>query len=450
MKKVISKILAVALAAMMAVSMTACGGGSSTAASTAGSTAATSAAGGSAALTFAWWGNQVRNERTQAALDLYTEQNPGITFDGQFSEWADYWTKLATASAAHNLPDLVQMDYKYLAQYVENGLLLDLQPYVDNGTLDVSGISESILDSGRIGDGLYAICIGVNAPAMLYNKTLLDEYGIKVKDNMTMDEFIALSKEVYEKTGYKTDAGYGGGENFIDYTIRSQGQELYNNDGTAFGVSSAEDFEPYFAIYENGIKEGWMLGSEIYAERTVGTVEQSPLVYGSSPDTMSWCYFAYSNQLSAYQAAADASNITIGLSTWPAQNPQLADYLKPGQFISATVDSKNPDEAVKLIDWWTNSLECNQVLLAERGIPASATVAEELNPQLDEMTQKASDFVNNVVAKNCSTISPAAPESSTPLLDMYDQLQEAVCYGQLSAKDAAAQLFEQGNAVLAG
>ncbi len=450
MKKVISKVMAIGLAAVMAVSMTACGGSSSTASTAASSAAPAASAGGSAALTFAWWGNQVRNERTQSALDLYTQQNPGITFDGQFSEWADYWTKLATASAAHNLPDIVQMDYKYLSQYVENGLLVDLQPYVDNGTLDVSNVSESILDSGRVGDGLYAICIGVNAPAMLYNKTLLDENGITVKDNMTLDEFIALSKEVYEKTGYKTDAGYGGGENFIDYTIRSQGQQLYSEDGKSFGIDSAEDFEPYFSFYEQGVSEGWMLGSEIYAERALGTVEQSPLVYGSSPETMSWCYLAYSNQLSAYQKAADASGITLGITTWPAQDPKLANYLKPGQFISATVDSKNPDEAVKLINWWTNSLECNQVLLAERGIPASSVVAEQLNPQLDALTQIASAYVNDVVTDNCSTISPPAPEASTPLLDMYDQLQEAVCYGQLSAKDAAQQLFEQGNAVLAG
>lgn len=47
-------------------------------------------------MTFTWWGNQTRNERTQAALDLYSEQNPGVTFDTQPAEWNDYWTKLST------------------------------------------------------------------------------------------------------------------------------------------------------------------------------------------------------------------------------------------------------------------------------------------------------------------------------------------------------------------
>ena len=92
------------------------------------------------------------------------------------------------------MPDIVQMDYKYIQQYVNNDLLVDLTPYIENGTIDVADCNEDVLNSGKVGDGLYAICNGINAPALLYNKTALDEAGITVKDNMTMDEFIALCK----------------------------------------------------------------------------------------------------------------------------------------------------------------------------------------------------------------------------------------------------------------
>ena len=173
------------------------------------------ASSGSAALTIAWWGNQTRNERTQQVLDLYSGANEGITFDGQFAEWADYWTKLATASAGHTLPDIVQMDYSYLEQYVSNGLLVDLTPYIEDGTIDVSNISDNALDPGRVGDGLYAINAGVNVPTVVYNKTLLDENGITIKDNMNLEEFYAVCREVYEKTGYKTDVFYGNGADYL-------------------------------------------------------------------------------------------------------------------------------------------------------------------------------------------------------------------------------------------
>lgn len=451
------KVTAIVLAAAIGLSLTACGSSANQAGDngSGGAVGTTQAAdqgtaqdSNEAHLVFAWWGNQTRNERTQAALEAYSEQNQGVTFDSHFSDWGDYWNKLATASAGHNLPDLVQMDYKYIKQYADHGMLVDLNPYIDAGLLDVSNVDEGILESGTIDGKLYAICAGVNAPALLYNKTLLDDNGITVKDNMTMDEFYAVCKEVYEKTGVKTNISYGLGENYIDYTLRSQGVELYNEEGTALGVSSYEDFLPYFEIYETGLEEGWMVKPEVFAERSIGTVEQDPLVYGSTPDARSWCYFTYSNALSATQAAADSEGIEIAITTWPAVNPAKANYLKPGMFFSVTVDSKNPEAAVKVLDFLTNSVDCNSILLAERGIPASSAVADGISEQLDQLQQMAVTYVNNVVTPNSSPISPAAPDKSTEVLSLLDQLQEQVCYKQITAEEAAQQLFTNGNAIL--
>ena len=122
MKKKIALLMA---CTMVAASLAGCGGGN-TAKET---TAAAAAPAGDVAMTMFWWGNQVRNERTQAALDLYSETN-GVKLDGQFAEWSDYWNKLATSAAGHAMPDVVQMDYMYLDQYAKSGLLVDLKPYI--------------------------------------------------------------------------------------------------------------------------------------------------------------------------------------------------------------------------------------------------------------------------------------------------------------------------------
>lgn len=86
---------------------------------------------------------------------------------------------------------------------MQNEQLLDLNPYIESGALDVSNISDDVLAMGEIGDGNYGIAAGLNAGCLLYNKTLLDENGITLKDNMTLDEFIEVAKEVTEKTGYR-------------------------------------------------------------------------------------------------------------------------------------------------------------------------------------------------------------------------------------------------------
>lgn len=446
------KIAAATMAGAMALSLAACGGSNTASASTAAGAATSEAAAdsntsGEKKLTVTWWGNQTRNERTISTLNLYAEQNPGVAFDPQVAEWADYWNKLATASAGKALPDIIQMDYKYLDQYIKNGLLTDLTPYVEDGTLDVSNIDEGILNTGKGSDGgLYAICIGENAPALVYNKTLLDENGITVKDNMTVDEFKALCKEVYEKTGYKSNYYYNQGENNLEYVLRANDITLFENG--KLGAASADDFNQYFGVFEDGIKEGWMLSASSFAERNIGTIEQDPLVYGSDPANRSWCTFLWTNSLSAIQAAAP-EGIELGITTWPSDDSKKSNYLKPGQFFCVSSDSKDPVEAAKVINFFTNSVDANKILLAERGVPASTVVADAIAPDLDAGTQSGMTFIKNVIAPNCSQINAAPPEGTSEAINLLKQLEEQLCYGQITAQEASEQFFTQGNAFLA-
>ena len=445
-------IAAATMAGAMALSLAACGGSNTASASTAAGAATSEAAADSNAsgekkLTVTWWGNQTRNERTISTLNLYAEQNPGVAFDPQVAEWADYWNKLATASAGKALPDIIQMDYKYLDQYIKNGLLTDLTPYVEDGTLDVSNIDEGILNTGKGSDGgLYAICIGENAPALVYNKTLLDENGITVKDNMTVDEFKALCKEVYEKTGYKSNYYYNQGENNLEYVLRANDITLFENG--KLGAASADDFNQYFGVFEDGIKEGWMLSASSFAERNIGTIEQDPLVYGSDPANRSWCTFLWTNSLSAIQAAAP-EGMELGITTWPSDDSKKSNYLKPGQFFCVSSDSKDPVEAAKVINFFTNSVDANKILLAERGVPASTVVADAIAPDLDAGTQSGMTFIKNVIAPNCSQINAAPPEGTSEAINLLKQLEEQLCYGQITAQEASEQFFTQGNAFLA-
>ena len=446
------KIAAATMAGAMALSLAACGGSNTASASSAAGAAASEAAAdsntsGEKKLTVTWWGNQTRNERTISTLNLYAEQNAGVTFDPQVAEWADYWNKLATASAGKALPDIIQMDYKYLDQYIKNGLLTDLTPYVEDGTLDVSNIDEGILNAGKGSDGgLYAICIGENAPALVYNKTLLDENGITVKDNMTVDEFKALCKEVYEKTGYKSNYYYNQGENNLEYVLRAKDITLFENG--KLGAASADDFNQYFGVFEDGIKEGWMLSASSFAERNIGTIEQDPLVYGSDPANRSWCTFLWTNSLSAIKAAAP-EGMELGITTWPSDDAKKSNYLKPGQFFCVSSDSKDPVEAAKVIDFFTNSVDANKILLAERGVPASTVVADAIAPDLDAGTQSGMTFIKNVIAPNCSQINAAPPEGTSEVVNLLKQLEEQLCYGQITAQEASEQFFTQGNAFLA-
>ncbi|MDF2886193.1 MAG: hypothetical protein K0R23_578 [Lacrimispora sp.] len=453
MKKKIALLMSCCMAA---ASLAGCGGSSATATTAATQAPATTqaattapskeASGGSGdvKLTMSWWGNQVRNERTQAALDLYSEQNKGVTIEGQFSEWSDYWNKLATSAAGQSIPDLVQMDYMYIDQYVKNSLLVDLKPYIEKGALDVSSISENTMASGTVDGGIYAICAGINSPAMMYNKTLLDKNGITVKDYMTIDDFEAVSRQVYEKTGYKTSIVYGTAQTYLDYFMRAYDVVLFGDKKMG---GKAEDYIPFFQMYETGLKEGWLIDPGVYAEISIGSVEQDPLVNGSSPETMSWCAFANSNQLTAVQNAAP-EGVTIGMTTWPSPDPKKSGYLKSSQFFSVGAHTKNPDEAVKVLNYLVNSSDANNILLGERGVPASSKIAQELSPKMDAINQEIIRYINEVVTPNSSPINPPQPDGASEVFNLLNQVQEQLCYGTFDAKAAAEEFFNGANKIM--
>lgn len=393
-------------------------------------------------LNVAWWGNQTRNDRTQAVLDLYTAEN-GTTFDVTMNNFGDYWTTMATASAGGQLPDVLQHSTTYIQQYVDNGLLLNLDPYIESGALDVSSIGESILNLGRINDGIYGICVGTNGLACLYNKTVLDEAGLKINDLTTMDDFLALCKEVYEKTGYKTDLGYGT-ENFLPYVIRGLGKSLFV-DGQ-LGVT-AEDMAYFYGLYERGVKEGWLLGGDVFASLVAGSVEQNPMVYGSDPSTMSWCAFNWTNQMVAMQAAAP-EGMTLGLTTLPSPDPVKSNYLACSMYFSISANTADPDEAVKFLNYFVNSVDANKILLGERGIPVSSVVGDAIADDLDDVTKQVVAFVNNVVVPNSSPTPAADPDGASEIHAASRELVEQISYGAISAEDAAQMFIDTATEIL--
>lgn len=133
------------------------------------------AAEGQTVIRVCWWGNQTRNDGTVKALEMYEAEHPEVKFEVEFSDWNGYWDKLATQAAGGNLPDIIQMDYAFLSQYQEKGQLVDLNQYIESGVIDTTNVPDSIMKSGEIDGGTYAIVAGTNAKALLVNTAVMEE-----------------------------------------------------------------------------------------------------------------------------------------------------------------------------------------------------------------------------------------------------------------------------------
>ena len=450
MKK--KQVLATLCAGMMVASVaTGCGSAAESAAdSTAASTDSTDAsteassasttADGKTQLNILWWGSQTRHELTTQMLEKFQEENPGIEVVMDYSDWDGYWTKLPAQVAGGQTPDVFQMDYAKLAQYVENGVMAPLDDYVADGSLDLSNVAQSVIDSGSIDGKLYAVSTGTNAPVMLYRKDILDDLGIEMPMNPTMSEYTDISKKVYEATGLRDTFVTSCSADNLRFRLRNYGMNLYNDDASALGFDDPKYIVDMWQLALDSQNEGWGL---MIGEETATTAFDSMVMD-------SWSRYQNSNELQAYR---DATGKDISMVMIPNTDDATASatYLKPAMFWCVAADSDVKDAAVRFINYFANDTSCYDIVGIERAVPISSEMREYVAPTLDEVGKQVVEFVDYVSQPNmASPLMNPDPAKHSEISDLLSQYSDQVRYGEITDLPTAAQQFmDEANAILA-
>src|SRR3990170_2723484 len=57
----------------------------------------------------AWWGGDSRNAKTNAVIDMFEKNTPGVTTERQSADFAKYFDRLNVQASSKSLPCAVQM-----------------------------------------------------------------------------------------------------------------------------------------------------------------------------------------------------------------------------------------------------------------------------------------------------------------------------------------------------
>lgn len=395
-------------------------------------------------LKITWWGGQVRHDYTQKLLDKYTELHPHIHFEAIPSGWDGYFDRLSTQAASGSMPDIVQMDYLYISTYTKNGSIMDMQQFIDNGTIDVSDIDENVLNTGLIGGKLTGMVISTSMLAVGYNDAVLKEAGIDELTNVwTWEDYMAINKEIKERTG-KTGSAVGPVDdtNMFQYWVRQQGENLFSEDAKSLGYSDDQILADYFLYWKEMMDEGINLNPDEYAAVLTLGQESGPVVTGDAAMLFEW---------NNYAAKLEDINDQLKIITPPlsAKTNGKGLWVKPGQFFSIAERSDLKREAAEFIDWFINSEEANDIIMGERGIPVSTEIRDYLSQQ-GSMTEKQKEMFSyfDMALEFCGDTPVPDPIGMPEINELFKNAAYSVFYGRVSAENAAAQFRIEADEIL--
>lgn len=438
----------VMLLMVIALALSACAPSAAPSAAPAADSAAAPAAAGDAPieLRIAWWGSQNRHDRTIAVIEQFEQLYPNIDVVFEFAGWADYWTLMSTQAAGGNLPDVMQQDYARLEEWVSRGLLAPLDDYVADGTFDFSNVSESSLAGGRLGGKLYGVNLGTNSMMIVIDADKLVEAGMEVPNpDWTFSEFEQVATELHEKLGIYGFSGALSNEQLWKNVYLSLGQWVYSEDGAALGYEDDQPFIDYLNMVKRLQDAGVTQTREQELATGGGSVETDLIVTGRSAMTFLW-----SNQIVALANAAGEGRNFILLPMPRPEGGASANYLKPSMFFSITSQARHPKEAAMFIDFFTNNIEANKTLMAERGVPISSEVRTALEPMLDVSQKQMFDYIASIE----SSVSPIPPPDVAGHADVINNVYwplaiDPFLFGQISVEEAMRIFRAEANAVLA-
>lgn len=394
---------------------------------------------------FSWWGGDARHEATLEAIELYESEHPGVKIEPEYSSYSGYYEKLVTQLASQNAPDIFQVDQGWVAELSARGdVFADLEQFSD--VIDVEQFSESMVNDYCIVDNqLSVLPFGYNGTVFLYNKDLLadwcDEDG-----NLQMEswaDFIQIGTELHEKNPecYMTTAVTDG---YLRYILKPMLEQITNEIDIQDDFTLGFDAEQMTQAYESFL--------EIFTKEVSQPYEEA-ILFDSMQNNPQWLngqiggIFLFFSNIDTEIAGLDYEYGVIGM-------PKFEDAEISGQeccpslmvAVNKNVDEKQQAAAAEFIEWFLNSAEASEILGTVRGVPGSESALNTLTEQnvLSELMSEAIQISNDTIS-----LKNGAYELNASVKAVCVEYMESVIYGELEPAEAAEEMLDDLEAVLA-
>lgn len=378
-----------------------------------------------------WWGGESRAELFDQIIDNYEATLDGVTFETSFTPFDQYFPKLATEAAGKDLPDVLFITERQISDFAP--ALLDLQPYVNVGQLDLGGFSDNFIEAGRVDGQLKMMAVGATYPTIQYNQTLFDEAGLPYPEGeWTWDDVKDVAVQLSEALGPNRwgmqDSG-GTGTLFENFLLQRD-KRLFDGDELAF---EEQDLADWLQLWEDLRQAGATPPGQVTVENASNTFENS--LFGTHKVAM---FYTSHNQLPTFQGFM--ADDVLALAPDPVAGDTRATMII-GTFMSVAGNTGNADAAVGLLNYWVNDPEAIELFGAQFGSPPSSVAVEQITGSASPALKKLLEF--GTEAETIAVLGSPRPPGGTEVETVIARANEAVASGAMSVEEAAAEFFLQ-------
>lgn len=332
----------------------------------------------------AWWGGDARNNQTIEIIENFEKKYKNLKVEVEYCSNGDYWTKMATQTAAGDLPDVYMMDYSQLGNYVNSGIMEPLDSYIEAGLIDFTYVDEKSNAGAVIDNVTYGVVTGVNSPCIIYDPEILKEANADLSAEPTLSELGEVARAVYDATGKQV---YINGHSVqLERYLMSLGMQKFNADYTDFGFTP-EVVTEYLTFWCDALDEGWGITDIEY------TGDQGTCMRAENPCWLECSGKAMSNLLAGYNTGSGKS-LAIAPHLKADDATVNGNYLKPTMLWSIYSESENKELACEFINYFVNDTYVYDVCAVDRGMPISSEVRGYVVASFGEADEAAKEYID--------------------------------------------------------
>ncbi|MGO1316995.1 MAG: ABC transporter substrate-binding protein [Cellulomonadaceae bacterium] len=375
-----------AVAATLAMALTACGGSSDNPTTGGGGGQEPGALSGNLTV----WAWEPTLEQVVADFEA---ANPDVTIDlVNAGTGNDQYTALQNAIAAGSgVPDVAQIEYYAIPQFAIGESLTDLGP-LGASALDGT-FTPGPWGSVQSGDGIFGLPMDSGPMALFYNEDVFEKHGVEVPT--TWDEYLEAARALHAADPNVYIANDTGDAGFTTSMIWQAGGQPYTVDGTTVSIDFTDAGTTKFA-------ELWqtMIDEDLVAPISSWSDEWYQGLGNGTIATLTIGAWMPANLESGVEAAAGQWRVA-DMPQWDSGD--LATSENGGSSLAVPAASSNPELAYAFVEY-ANAGDGVQTRIDGGAFPA--TVAEL---ESDDFVAKEFDYfggqkVNEVLARSAGAV----------------------------------------------